>query len=461
MTTRNSNTAPTTSWLRELASYVDYSRFRRVWLHPATEQTEQGYLAACYERLAQRANSEGEYFLAHDAANNGLRCAAAAEFPTHTLTALKVTALARSGATGEAKRVMEEFLADHEPDSSVCSAQARLFRDLGLTAAAESAERRRLLNEAARWAARGKDCAAEEEKDWAYPANQEVQFRFLAGDREIARAGAMAVIAFVEGRADAGSMWNQINLAEMRLVRGELAAAGQHYEKAAELGTASPGDVAANRAVAEVLMRELAPEHEADRALLESWFPKPVLVVFAGHIPDAPDRPEPRLPEALCRPGGAAATAISERLGDLKAVEGICASAPGGDILFAEALIGTGARLALVDPFPRHRIEKVAADRGEDWPERLAKIFGAAARSESIACAEDANETAQCEYATQVMLGSAMLRARRINAKLHALVLWDETDADSPIAGGTGQFVLLCRESGVPVETINPLKLSA
>jgi hypothetical protein len=59
------------------------------------------------------------------------------------------------------------------------------------------------------------------------------------------------------------------------------------------------------------------------------------------------------------------------------------------------------------------------------------------------------------------MLGSAMLRARRINAKLHALVLWDETDADAPIPGGTGQFVLLCREAGVPVETINPLKLSA
>ena len=106
MTTREANTQPNASWLRELASYVDYSRFRRVWLHPITEQAEQGYLAACYERVAQRANSEGEYFLAHDAANHGLRCAAAAEFPPHTLTALKVTALARSGATGEAKRVM-------------------------------------------------------------------------------------------------------------------------------------------------------------------------------------------------------------------------------------------------------------------------------------------------------------------------------------------------------------------
>lgn len=459
MIDRNSNSAPTARWLRELASYVDYSRFRRVWLHPITEQAEQGYLTACYERVAQRANSEGEYFLAHDAANHGLRCAAAAEFPTHTLTALKVTALARSGATGEARRVMEQFLADHEPDSSVCSAHARLIRDHGL-AATEPTERRRSLNDAARWAARAKECAVEEGRDWAYPANQEVQFRFLAGEHEIAQAGALAVIGFVESRADSGSMWNQINLAEMHLVRGDLETAGRHYRTAADLGAASPGDLAANRAVAEVLMSELARDREVDRDLLESWFPKPVLIVFAGHIPDALNRPTRRLPEDLCRQGGIAGTAIAERIRNLQAVEGICASAPGGDILFAEALTETGARLGLVDPFPRGRIEKVAADCGEDWSERLAKIFSVAARSDSIACAEDADESAQCEYATQVMLGAAMLRARRINAKLHALVLWDEGDAESPNRGGTGQFVAMCRKSGVPVEIINPLKLS-
>jgi hypothetical protein len=459
MTTREATTQPNASWLRELASYVDYSRFRRVWLHPITEQAEQGYIAACYERVAQRANSEGEYFLAHDAANHGLRCAAAAAFPPHTLTALKVTALARSGAIREAKRVMEQFLENHEADSSVCSAQARLFRDLGL-AATDPAERRGSLSEAARWAAKAKDCATVEGKDWAYPANQEVQFRFLAGEYEIARAGALAVIGFVESRADAGSMWNQINLAEMHLVRGDLGIAGQHYQKAAEAGASSPGDVAANRAVAAVLMRELARDQEATSVLLESWFPKPVIVVFAGHIPDAPGRPMPRLSETLCRPGGPIATALTERLRHLNAIEGICASAPGGDILFAEALVGTGARLALVDPFPRHRIEKVAAERGLDWPERLAGIFDAAVRSEPIACAEDADEAAQCEYATHVMLGAAMLRAKRINAKLHALVLWDEADADSPKRGGTGQFVALCRQADVPVEIINPLHLS-
>lgn len=458
MSVGKNNTNSATRWLRKVAAGLDHARFQRAWIAASAEQSEQGFLAACYEQVARRAISDGEYFLAHDAATQGLRCAAAGKFPPHVLIVAKVTALARSGATIEASRVMAEFLADHEPDSGLCSAQARLLRDRALVVG-EAPERQRLSKEAAHWAGRAKDLACTEGCDWAYPANQEAQFRFLAGDRGIARAGALAVIEFVTSGGDASSMWNQINLAEMHLVRGDLAAAGRHYRDAAEIGGPLAGDFAANRAVAEVLMRELAGEQEVDMGLLDEWFPKPVVVVFAGHIPDAQGRATPRLPEGMCRRGGVVASAIAERIRALKAVEGICASAPGGDILFAEALLATGVRLGLMDPFPRHRIEAVAKACGEDWPERLAAIFDAAARSEPIACAEDADEAAQCEYSTHVIIGAAMLRAKRINARLHALVLWNEDDADSPRRGGTGQFVALCRESGVPVGIVNPLKL--
>ena len=413
-------------------------------------------MAACYEQLAQQAISEGEYYLAHDAANYGLRCAAATDFPLHRLISLKVTALARSGATGMARRVMDQFLEDHKPDSGICSAQARLFRDIAL-AAAELEIRRNLFKEAARWASLAKEYARVEGKDWAYPANQEAQFQFLAGERPLAQTGALEVIEFVSKRPDADSMWNQTNLAEMHLVCGNIAMAGCHYWNAAVSGVRSPGDLAANRAVAAVLLAELGALEGNDQ--VESWFPKPVLLVFAGYIPDSPHRAIKRLPSALCRPDGKLARALKERILELKAIEGICASAPGGDILFAEALVATGARLSLVDPFLRPRIMKFAEECGEDWPERLEKVFQMAVHSESIACAEDADRITQCEYCNQVMLGGAMLRARRINASLHALVLWDESDAESPKRGGTGQFVALCRAADVPVEVMNPRTL--
>jgi len=457
MSERPSNSVDsTTRWLRETASSVDYTRFRRIWLQPVIEHAEQGYMAACYEQLAQRAISEGEYYLAHDAANYGLRCAATTDFPLHRLISLKVTALARSGATGMARRVMDQFLEDHEPDSGVCSAQARLFRDMAL-AAAETENRRNLFKEAARWASMAKEYARGECKDWAYPANQEAQFQFLAGERGLAQAGALEVIEFVSERPDADSMWNQTNLAEMHLVCGDLAMAGCHYRKAAGLGMRSPGDLAANRAVAIILLAELGALD--GNAQVESWFPQPVLLVFSGHIPDFPDRATKRLPGALCRPGGEVARALKQRIFDFKAIEGICASAPGGDILFAEALVATGSRLSLVNPFLRPQILKFAEECGEDWPERLEWVFQMAGHSESIACAEDADRDTQCEYCNQVMLGGAMLRARRINASLHALVLWDESDAETPKRGGTGQFVALCRAAGVPVEVINPRSL--
>src|SRR5688572_28191584 len=313
-------------WLRELASHVDYSHFRRLWLHPVTEQAEQGFIAACYENVARRANSEGEYFFAHDAANHGLRCAATAQFPPHRLVAAKVTALARSGATREAQRTLDEFLAHHEADGNVCSAQARLLRDRAL--AAQAGERAQLFRDAAAWAARAKDCTLTEGGEWAYPANQEAQAHLLAGDCETARERAQVVIEFVTQRADAGSMWNQTNLAEMHLIRGDFVRARAHYASAAALGIHSPGDVAANRAVAALLFVELGRHQPVDMAALDEWFPKPVLVVFAGHMPDAPERPAPRMPEGICREGGPVALALSERIASMGAVEGVCAAAP-------------------------------------------------------------------------------------------------------------------------------------
>ncbi len=448
-----SSTAP---WLREMAAHVDYAHFRRVWQHAVTEQAEQGFIAACYENVAKRANSEGEYYLAHDTSNHGLRCAAAADFPPHRLIAAKSTALARSGATCEAQRVIDEFLSKNEADGTVCSAQARLLRDRGL-AAPPGEERSRLMTEASKWAAQAKNFALQEGGDWSYPANQEAQFLYFSGKHETARAKAVIVIDAVEQRADLGSMWNQTNLAEMRLVLGELDRAGDHYAKAAALGMQSPGDLAANRRVAALLLAEVA----GDPTLLDKWFPKPVLLIFAGHIPDPVGREYPRLPEITCRHDGPVALALKQHIAPTGAVEGISAGAPGGDILFAEALLATGGRITLIEPFPSHRIRAVAHKCGHDWSTRLGRIYEMASHIQAITCAEDVDDDTQCDYANHVMLGTALLRAKRINGQLRAIVLWDEADGAAPKPGGTGHFVKLCREAHIPIEIINPKTLTA
>ncbi len=440
-------------WLRDFTKCLDVSRFQRIWQVPVTAQGEQGFLAACWEKVAERALSEGEYFLAFDSAEHGLTCAKVANFPPHELVRQKVTALARSGALKAAKRELAAFLEGHAADAALCSTMARLLRD-SANAERDPAARRELFHEAIGWAQKAQAQAAE--GGWAYPANQEAQFLFMAGDWHEAKAKAASVISRHTGR----DMWSETGLAEMHLLQGDFKRARDHYRASLAAGGDAPGHLAANRAVAASLCRRLREYGvaEATEARMNEWFPQPTILVFAGHVPDAAGRESARLPERLCRAGGPVARALQEKIAALEPIEGICASAPGGDILFGEALLAHGgrSRLLLMDPFPRERIVHVAKRMGEDWAERLERIFTGALRTEPIACAEDANEAAQCEYANRVMIGSAMLRARTTNAKLRAVALWDEADAAAPTRGGTGEFAAICRKANIELHIVNP-----
>jgi len=76
-----------------------------------------------------------------------------------------------------------------------------------------------------------------------------------------------------------------------------------------------------------------------------------IVVLFSGHMIDAPDRKTPRFPldkEWL------AATAIADALSSIGAAAGdlaICGGACGGDLLFAEACLARNMRVELYIPF--------------------------------------------------------------------------------------------------------------
>ena len=80
------------------------------------------------------------------------------------------------------------------------------------------------------------------------------------------------------------------------------------------------------------------------------WQPRQV-ILFSGHMIDAPDRTPPRFPpdkEAI------AAQKIAETLDELGADSqdlGVTQGACGGDILFAEACRQRGVKLQLLQPF--------------------------------------------------------------------------------------------------------------
>ena len=96
-------------------------------------------------------------------------------------------------------------------------------------------------------------------------------------------------------------------------------------------------------------------------------FPKSV-VLFSGHMIDAPDRRTPRFPPEKEL---VAATAISNALATIGSESGdlaICGGACGGDLLFAEASLARGMRLELYIPFDEPTFLAKSIDFADtDW----------------------------------------------------------------------------------------------
>ena len=105
----------------------------------------------------------------------------------------------------------------------------------------------------------------------------------------------------------------------------------------------------------------------------ERWQPRQV-ILFSGHMIDAPDRPEPRFPadkESI------AAQKIAEALEQLGAGPedlAFCQAAAGGDLLFLEACQRRGVRCQILLPFPEPEfIERsiLPSTGGDKWRERF------------------------------------------------------------------------------------------
>jgi hypothetical protein len=99
--------------------------------------------------------------------------------------------------------------------------------------------------------------------------------------------------------------------------------------------------------------------------------PPKSVVLFSGHMIDAPGRKTPRFPPEKER---LAADAIARMLAEIAVIEGdlaICGGACGGDLLFAEACLAQGMRLELYIPFDEPTFLANSVDfANANWHER-------------------------------------------------------------------------------------------
>jgi hypothetical protein len=169
------------------------------------------------------------------------------------------------------------------------------------------------------------------------------------------------------------------------------------------------------------------------------------VVLFSGHLIDAPGRADPRFPpdkEPI------AARAIDEALADLGVGPSdlaICGGACGGDLLFAEAALARRARLEIYIPFDEATfLEKSVDFADRDWH---ARYFAAKATAvlnvapSELGPLQDGDDA--YERNNRWMLDSAL----RFGAdKVDFVCLWNGASGDGP--GGTRHMMDEVRKRG-------------
>lgn len=126
------------------------------------------------------------------------------------------------------------------------------------------------------------------------------------------------------------------------------------------------------------VLSEQAPTAVPDCAT-ENWQPRQVLL-FSGHMIDAPDRPTPRFPAAMELQAAQKIAEVLRQLAagpdDLALTQGAC----GGDLMFSEACLQRGVKLFWLQPFAEPKFIRASVlGCGTDWLRRYRKSRAALA----------------------------------------------------------------------------------
>jgi hypothetical protein len=180
------------------------------------------------------------------------------------------------------------------------------------------------------------------------------------------------------------------------------------------------------------------------------------VVLFSGHMIDAPGREKPRFPpdnEPI------AARAIASALADLDVGPGdlaICGGACGGDLLFAEAALARGARLELYIPFDEPTFLEKSVDFADaDW---RARFLAAKARADLHIAPRELAPPQESEDPYERNNRWMLNQASRFGAdKVDLVCLWNGEGGDGP--GGTKHMMEEVGQRGGRTHWLDTTKL--
>lgn len=396
---------------------------------------------AVYRALARAFIEIGAPLLGLEVATEGLDGA-----PGHVgLRQSQGLALARSGDSAAANSVLEALRLEGHLEDDTLGVLARTHKDLGLAATGEA--RRSHLDAALHLYA---DAYARGGSYWT--GINVATLAALLGDRnrsvEVARRVATDCAAALE-RLPAGHpdrYWVLATLGESALCTAAWPEAESWYRQAGQRGWRRFGDLNSTRRHARLLLAESG----RDVTAIDQWLPLPRVVMFSGHMIDAPGRSPPRFPPLL---ESAVYESLLAWLRERGGLIGISSAACGGDLLFLEAIKALGGETHVVLPYPEDEFvaDSVAVAAAGDWTARFQAVL-ASSRVVYASSSRPLHGGVAYEYANHLVHGLGRVRANELETELVALAVWDGSAGDG--AGGTATAVRHWLDHAVPVHRV-------
>lgn len=379
--------------------------FRSRLIEPAAPETAR--IAALLQR--------GEILAAYDQAHVALESGSASRGVAY----LAVLSLARAGAVDFARKEYVRLGLDQVADDiDSIALGARLLKDVAL--AARGPRRSAFARAASR-----RYGALVDRNGGLYGAINAATMTLVAGDPAAARARAAAALAIPEpiGLAGEAAYWDAASRAEAHVLAGALDAARTTLAAAQ---AHAPTSFAAHASTLQQLAM-LCRETGVDPAWLDSFRP-PRCAHFAGHILDSTGE------AALAgTPGDDLRRTVDGLLRDHRIGFAYGGLAAGADIVFAEALIESGAELHVVLPVGRASfVATSVAPFGADWVARFERCMAGATSVRYAAADPYAGDEQVFVYASQFAMGCAVLRAQTLSTEAIQLAVFDGHAAAGP-----------------------------
>jgi hypothetical protein len=354
-------------------------------------------------------------------------------------------ALARSGHTEEANRTLAALRLEGHLEDDTVAVLARTHKDLGLDAA--GATRRTHLDAALRLYA---EAYARGSSYWT--GVNVAMLAALLGDpsqslavaRRVANDCAAQLERLPEEHPD--RYWVLATLGEASLCMSAWAEAEAWYRRAGERGRRRFGDLNSTRRHARLLLERLG----RDPAVVDQWLPLPRVVLFSGHMIDAPDRAQARFPPRL---EPLVYNAVRDWLVECNGLIGFSSAACGGDLLFLEAIKELGGETHVVLPYQEDQFvaDSVETAATGGWGARFERML-ATSRVVYASSSRPLHGGVAYEYANHLIHGLGLVRARELETDLVALAVWDGKLGDG--RGGTATAVRHWLDHGLPVHRI-------